>query len=234
MNRHIWHKGLALLCAVLTVTATLLTGCGGKEEKQWHDHDTVAVMDIAYTNEAEGTLALTVKDCQGNLLYTKTGLTKKGLVHNVTDTVVSLSWVTSNNPGGYETVYIDRLHCRVSELIAGEQATDGTRLVHTTVKKDKLTVIVQDLFDKDAFCQETVLEEAYLGGEYTVLGARLVMEDQVNVSYLTDAEGMHRITAFPLYPDGKPTTEAKEPEATKETEKAAKTTKADKTEKTEK
>jgi len=225
-------RAMCLLCAVLLLGTVALTGCGGEKpaagtddhaghnhgtEAQDHtDHDHAghnhehkesAAMSLAYEEEKGGTFTLIVKDCDGNEVCKKTGLAKKAASTQVTPDVVELYWVTSTLPGGYESLYIDIKGCRVSDLIVGEQATDGNRIVYTEIKDGKLSVIVRDLFDKDGYNKVTEIKDAYTGGEYTVIGAIKYGENQVNVSYLTDKDGGHRIQAFDLYEKGeeKPT-----------------------------
>lgn len=179
-----------------------------------HNHEEPAIMRLNYEDEAGGTFALVIKDCKGEVILNKKGLTKKAISNQVTNGIVELTWVTSNNPGGYESLYINRLTCQVSDVIVGEQTTDGNRIVYSEIKDGKLNVIVRDLFNKGGYNKVTVIEDAYTKGEYTVLGTVKVKE-QVNVSYLTDKDGGHRIMAFDLYEKG----EKKPTEATKKTEK---------------
>ena len=187
-----------------------------------HEHKEPAAMRMAYEEEKGGTFTLIIKDCQGNQIYKKTGLAKKAASRQVTAEVAELYWVTSSNPGGYECLYINRLTCQVSDTIVGEQVTDGNRIVYTEIKDGVLNVTVRDLFDKNGYSKTTEIKEAYTKGDYTVLGAVMMKNGQVNVSYLTDKDGAHRIKAFDLYEKGeeKPTTaKATEKTETKKTDK---------------
>ena len=244
MNRHFLRKGLALLCGILLIATTLLSGCASEPAEEGHNHETPAATtgtSQAPTDPAEkghnhkkptavnieyaatgDKYTLTIKDCKDNTLFTKEGLTQKGLSETISDSVFSISWVLNNNPGGYETIYIDRLNCRVSDVISGEQATDGTRLLYAVEKDGAVTAVVCDLFDKDGFRQETPLSDAYTKGDYVVLGARLVKDHNATVTYLTDAEGGRRSVVCDLYPDGKPTEETKKTEKTEKTKKTEK------------
>lgn len=235
---------LCLLCALLLMGTVALTGCGeetpaaesdphaghnhGTESPQstapatkQHNHKEPALMHVAYESDENNTYALIIKDCEGNLLLEKKGLAKKAISQQINDYVVCLSWVLNSNPGGYESLYIDRKTCRVSDVIAGEQATDGTRIVFTEIKNGVLNVTVRDLFDQNGYSKTTEVKEAYTKGDYTVLGTVMMEHDQVNVSYLTDKDGGHRFSSFNLYEKG-------EKDSAKTTEKTAKQTDAKK------
>lgn len=233
--KHTILRMLCLVCTLLLLGALCLTGCSsetpategdthaghdhGTESTQGtnapvvpkHNHEEAAAMRLIYEEEEGGTLTLIVKDCQGQEVFKKTGLTKKSNANDVTPYVVELYWVNNSNPGGYECLYINRQTCQVSDIIVGEQITDGNRIVYTEVKNGKLNVIVRDLFDKNGYNKVSEIEGAYTGGAYTVLRAVRV-KDQVNVSYLTDKDGAHRIAAFDLYEKGE-----QKPEATQKT-----------------
>lgn len=229
--KHTILRALCLLCALLMLGTFALTGCGSETATETdphaghdhgtegttapstdaHDHKTTAAMGIAYETAADGTLTLTIKDCEGKLLCEQKGLAKKASTNQLGNGVVELFWVLNKNPGGYQCLYINSLTCQVSEMIAGEQVTDGNRIVYTEIKDGKLNVIVSDLFNKGGYYKVTELPEAYTAGAYTVLGAVKVKE-QVNVSYLTDKDGAHLIKAFDLYEKGEeaPTTKKTE------------------------
>lgn len=231
MKHQPFHKLLALLCGVLLIGATLLTGCAANPEENHEGHDHTAPtteqsdtkdehnhkdpVAIGLTYEQDGeTFTLVIKDCKGNVVYTKKGLEKKAtLSQPVNDGVTCLSWVGGHNPGDFTCLYIDRLHCRVSDMIAGEQATDGTRILCTEKTDGKLNVVIRDLYDQNGFRQTHVLNDAYLEGEYTVLNAQMVGKDKGRLSYLVNGEGAHRIMEYSLYPDAETT------KATEKTEK---------------
>ncbi|MBR0447752.1 MAG: hypothetical protein IIX28_04740 [Clostridia bacterium] len=168
-------------------------------ESNVHNHDELANMHISYVEETDETFALVIKDCEGTVLLNKTGLTKQPISQQVTDSVIELTWVTSNLPGGFESLYINRKTCQVSDTIVGEQCTDGNRIVYTEVKDGVLRVTVRDLFNKNGYNKITEIPDAYTDGEYTVIAARKRGDYHVNVSYLTDKDGGHLIKLFSLY-----------------------------------
>ncbi len=228
MKRHNVYKTLSLMLVPVLVATALLTSCKSKnEEPAGHNHTVAVGLAVSYKDESDGTLTCTVADCQGKVLFTKKGLTTKCATEAVSNSVFSLSWLVNNNPGGYESVYFDRLNCLVSEVYAGEQASDGTRLIYTETKDGKVNVMIRDLFNTDGFCEAYALEDAYTGGDYTVLGAQVTDNKSGKISYLVDGEGAHRLIEYNLYPDAKTTFRTK---STK-TEEAKKTEKAEKTEK---
>lgn len=232
--KHTILRALCLLCALLLVGSLALTGCGEAEEPKKedtqetpaedkapaahnhdHNHEKAVALNTAYEKAADGTLTLNVKDCEGNLLFAKTGLKQRVISENVNENVVQLSWVLNANPGGYECVYLNRLTCQVSDVIAGEQATDGTRIVLSQVKDGKLQVIARDLFDKNGYSATTLVEDAYTGGAYTVLGMKLNPNGQVRVTYLANEKGEDKAVMVNMYED-------KAAEPTKKTEKTEK------------
>lgn len=212
-----WHpvfRGMAMIAALtLLVTAVGCStpadqtpaddhGTTAATDEHGHDHGSHGGVSMAYTQEADGTYTLMVTDGDGHVLHTQPGLAGTAVSTQITDTVVELSWVINNHPGGYQCLYVDREGGRVSDMIVGEQATDGNRIVCCEVKDGKLNVTVRDLFDAEGYSKVTVIDDAYTAGEYTVLGAVKYTKDQVNVSYLTDKNGGHRITTFSLYEQG--------------------------------
>lgn len=168
-------------------------------ESNAHNHDQPANMRLTMDEAEDGTFTLVIKDCEGTVLLNKTGLAKQPISQQVTDSVIELSWVTSNLPGGFESLYINRLTCQVSDVIVGEQGTDGNRIVYAEVTDGVLKVTVRDLFNKDGYNKVTEITDAYTDGEYTVIAARKYGDYQVNVSYLTDKDGGHLIKCFNLY-----------------------------------
>lgn len=224
MKHQIAQKLLALLIAGLLIAGTLLTGCVDKQTPATeHVHETPATLNVSYAEETDGTLTCTVTDCEGAVLFTKKELTQQGLAQAVNDSVFSLSWVTNATaPDGFESVYFDRVHCRVSPMISGVQATDGVRVLYAQNEEGACSAVVQDLFDKTNYCETYPLTDAYTGGDYTFMGSKMTDDTHATLSYLVGEGGAHRIIEYDLYPDGKPTeqTEASaEPTETENTEK---------------
>ena len=229
--RHIFRAVAVILAVALLVLAV---GCNAPADKApedphaghnhdteatietaAHNHEAPAAMHLTYEKEEDGTMALVIKDCEDKIVLTKKGLTKQAIASEIANGIVELAWVTSDKPGGYECLYINRLTCQVSDVIAGEQDTDGARIAYTEIKDGKLNVIVRDLFNKNGYNKVTVVDDAYTAGEYTVISARKHGAKQVNISYLTDKDGGHRIMSFDLYEKG----EKVPTETTKKTEK---------------
>ena len=230
MKRQNVYKMMSLLLAMVLVATALLTGCNSKTEdpadhnhnasvEQNHDasaeqnpdapvghkHEKPVSLAVSHTKESDGTFTCTVTDCKGEVLFAKKGLSTKCISEAISDSVFSLSWLVNNNPGGYESVYFDRLNCFVSEVFAGEQATDGTRLIYTETKDKQVSVIIRDLFDKNGFRESGVLKDAYVDGDYTVLGAQVTANKTGKISYLVDDKGGHCLVEYNLYPDARPT-----------------------------
>ncbi|MBE6807553.1 MAG: hypothetical protein E7527_06095 [Ruminococcaceae bacterium] len=232
---------LSLLCVLLLMGATVLTGCGGEAPAaetdphadhnhsadapeptdtpaaEAHDHKGPAAMRLNYETAQDGTLTLIIKDCKGNVVGKETGLKSKALSTQITDSVSELYWVTDKNDNnGYKSLYINRLTCQVTEMIHGAQASDGNRIVYSEVKDGKLMVTVRDLFNKNGYVKVTEIKEAYTAGGNPVQGTVLIdkSKGQVNVSYLTDKDGGRMVKVFSLYESNE-----ENPHATKPTNK---------------
>lgn len=206
-------RALCLLCALLLAGAVALTGCGKEEaadnshvEEQHdhgHNHETAETLDVSYTLEKDNTFTLTIKDHDGTVLLTKTGLKQKALAEQVSDTVFSLGWATGTGANDYEMVYCSRMTCQVSEVFVSPFACDGVRVVLPQGNnKDGYSVLIRDVFDSKGYSKTYPLTDAYTKGDQAVVfGGKLVGNGQATVSYLVGPNREHRIVQFDLYED---------------------------------
>lgn len=223
MNRQAIRKLLALLCGLMLMGATLLTGCAAKPQEEaetpnaeTEENEAVAIYYLP-TQEADGTHSFQiVKGTE--VLFSKSGMDRAAIKEVYTEDVFSISWVTGNNPTDYESVYCNKKTGVVSEVIVGALFCDGVRVVYPQRDETGCSAIVRDIFDKNTFCYAQPLADAYVGGEYTVMGAIAIDETHVNVSYLINSEGTHRFARVDVYPDGKPTANTKKTETAQKTE----------------
>ena len=201
---------LSLVCTLLLVSVLALTGCGedaaSGDDHAGHNHDQAVSLKYQATTGSDGTYGFVVQDHDGTELYSRTGLKYPPLKEGASDTVFSVSWATGTGPNDYVSVYFDRVHCRVSDLITAPVASDGTRVVYPVSKDGGCYVVVQDLFGDEKYTKEHHLTDAYTGGTYTVMGGKLVDGTRASVSYLVSENGEHRIVEFDLYEDSAETT----------------------------
>lgn len=164
--------------------------------------DTSALRFQPYTN-TDGTYGFAVYNSK-NVLLTKQDKLPYAPYQDTEDSSgYSVIYCKTAAPteGGYTSglsIYCDEKNQRVSDALHGVLATDGTRVAYCS--EDDTTVIVQDLFDKNAYCKEYPLPNVVKNGNQTVKHARLSADSKtVMVTYTIDEEGLTANHSIKLY-----------------------------------
>ena len=111
--------------------------------------------------------------------------------------IYELGWATGSGPNDYECVYYNEKTAQVSPKFRAPRGTDGVRIAYGNDKQDK--IIVQDLFDKNAYYKEHVLPDAATGEEDIVMGGALQKDKKTVLISYKDKTGASRHTAVNLY-----------------------------------
>jgi len=182
----------------------------GHYEGDGHDHsgtgstadsDTKVKYQL-YTN-ADKTSRLVFRDDAGQTIVEFDNLQipegKKPIVETVDADkgVYELGWATGNGANEFECVYYNVKTGQVSDKFIAPRGTDGVRVAYGSA--DQTKVVVQDLFDKDAYSKEYALEEPYAGEGDVITGGRLQDDKKTVVISYKDKDGASRHTIVKLY-----------------------------------
>lgn len=223
-------QAAGLVCAMLLLWSLFLVGCNsdtpatdtpaaeapaeeGHESHEGHNHDTPAAEGHTHVAQVsgnyriekaqDGTYTVTVTDKNGKALRTEKNLKNAPIVEKITDEVYSIGWATGTGPNDYKCLYGNSAKYLASEVFTSPLGCDGKRVAYPHAEKDGYAVTVQDVFDKAAYSRTHLLEDAYVGGDYTVAGGKLRQDGTVNVAYVINKEGRTRSAVIPLYDEEK-------------------------------
>lgn len=170
-----------------------------------HNHDSQSaaakVKYQLYTN-ADKTFRLAFLDTAGKVVAEFDKLSKAPIKETVDADkgIYTLGWANGDGPNDYEQVYYNEKTGQVSAKFRAPRGTDGVRIAYGS--EDQTKVIVEDLFDSQAYHQEYTLEGAMpnKNGEI-ILGGKLHTDKKtVLVSYVADKDGSTRYADINLYP----------------------------------
>ncbi|MBQ3202512.1 MAG: hypothetical protein IJB36_02585 [Clostridia bacterium] len=156
-----------------------------------------------YTN-SDGTYRLVFRDNGGKTVaeFNELHILKdRSIIPTVIDAdkgVVELGWATGNGSNEYECVYYNEKTGQVSPLFVAPRGTDGVRIAYGS--EDQTKVIVQDLFDKEAYYKEHALENADTDAKDIIVGGRLQADKKtVLISYVAEKSSENQHTVIKLY-----------------------------------
>lgn len=150
-----------------------------------------------YTN-ADKTYRMQIVDQKNNVLFEKDKLANAPLKEAVKGDVYTLGWATGTGANDYEHVFCNGKTGEVSQLFYAPRGFDGVRVAYASA--DQTKIIVQDIFNKDAYYKEYTLENAYVGGDYVIAGGKLQSDNNsVLITYVVDESGKTRHATFKLY-----------------------------------
>lgn len=172
-----------------------------------HDHGTTSTNTDAkvkyqlYTN-ADKTYRLVIRDNKGVALFEADKLPKAPIKDTVDAEkgVYELGWATDNGANDFECVYYNEKTGQVSKQFHAPRGTDGVRIAYGS--EDQTKIIVQDLFNKDSYYKEHVLEGAYTDAKDIIISGKLQADKKtVLVSYRIgpDAKTDSRHATIHLY-----------------------------------
>ena len=153
-----------------------------------------------YTN-ADKTYRLVIRDSKNEIVFEKDKIAKQPIKETTNEEkgVYEIGWATASGPNDYECVYYNAKTGQVSQLFVAPRGCDGTRIAYGSADQKK--VIVQDLFDKDAYYKEYELKNTKVdkNGDIIVGGRLHENKKTVIVTYnSTETESSAHAT-FELY-----------------------------------
>ena len=227
---HITRKQWIALLSVLGVIAILagiavMTGLGGGDDHAGHDHaNDSSLADGHYEGDghdhgtastaghshgstlryqsyvnADKTYSYAIYNSKGAELVKKDKLTYEGKKLAVTGDLTEVYFQTAKSGfASGESIFCDEKNERVSEAFHGVLGCDGTRVAYCS--EDDTKVIVQDLFDKEAYYKEYDLPNVYKNGTQTITNGQLSADKKtVNVTYTVNEEKGTASRAIKLY-----------------------------------
>ena len=178
----------------------------GHYEGDGHDHGTASttansnakVKYNLYTN-ADKTYRLVFRDAKGNILLEQDNIPNQP-IREVVDAdkgVYTAGWATGKGANDFAHIYYNEKTGQVSETITAPRGTDGVRIAYGSA--DQTKIIVQDLFNKDAYYKEYALDGVDASAGDIIMGGKLQSDKKtVSVSYLT-TDGKTRHATIKLY-----------------------------------
>ena len=160
----------------------------GHYEGDGHDHGTgnsdAKVKYQIYTN-ADQTYRVVFRDNAGKTLAEYDKIAKQPIHETIDETkgIYELGWATGNGANEFECVYYNVKTGQLSDKFVAPRGTDGVRIAYGS--EDQTKVVVQDLFDKTAYCKEHALKapETDKNGDIIVGGRLHENKKTVIISY---------------------------------------------------
>lgn len=171
-----------------------------------HNHGTSTNAKVKYQQytNSDGTYRLVFRDNAGKTVaeFNELHILKdRSIIPTVIDAdkgVVELGWATGNGSNEYECVYYNEKTGQVSPLFVAPRGTDGVRIAYGS--EDQTKVIVQDLFDKEAYYKEHALENVDTDAKDIIVGGRLQADKKtVLISYVAEKSSENQHTVIKLY-----------------------------------
>lgn len=177
----------------------------GHYEGDGHNHGTAATANSnakvkyqLYTN-ADKTYRVVFRDAKGAILMEQDKIPNQPVREAVDadNGIYSAGWATGKGPNDYAHIYYNEKTGQVSETITAPRGTDGVRVAYGSADQKK--VIVQDLFDKNAYYKEYELSGADTTADDIIMGGKLQSDKKsVTVAYLA-VDGKTRHITVKLY-----------------------------------
>ena len=182
----------------------------GHYEGDGHDHsgtgstaDSDAKVKYQLYTNADKTSRLVFRDDAGQTiaefdnLQIAEGRQPSAEVVEANEDIYELGWATGDGANDFECIYYNVKTGQVSDKFTAPRGTDGVRVAYGSA--DQTKVVVQDLFDKDAYSKEYALEEPYAGEGDVIMGGRLQDDKKTVVISYKDKEGAGRHAVINLY-----------------------------------
>ncbi len=168
-----------------------------------HSHNTNTTDKVKYQlyTNADKTYRLVFRDTTGKMVAEFDKITKAP-IHEAIDAnkgIYELGWATGNGANEYECVYYNTKTGQVSQQFHAPRGTDGVRIAYGN--KDQTKVIVQDLFNKEAYYKEHALNNATpdKNGDIIVGGNLKADKKTVIISYHSDSSEQNLHASINLY-----------------------------------
>lgn len=183
----------------------------GHYEGDGHDHsgtgstaDSDAKVKYQLYTNADKTYRVVFRGADGKTLGEYDKLERQPSKETVNEDagVYAMSWAlykdaADNGPNDFASVYYNVKTGQISEKFHAPRGCDGVRVAYGS--EDQSKIIVQDLFDKEAYYKEYALEECYTGEGDVITGGRLQDDKKTVVISYKDKDGASRHTIVKLY-----------------------------------
>lgn len=189
----------------------------GHYDGDGHDHGTPSTKPTTAANpnakvtidkpvaNGDGTYRLTVRDEKGSPLFSKDkfygALSNQPMDKDAG--IYELCWCTidkdHSTANTYESLYYNEKTGAISEVFYAPKASDGYRVAYPS--SDQTKIIVQDIFDKNVYYKEYVLEGAVAkNGEIITSSFKAINEssNRATITYYV-AEGKTKTVQIPVY-----------------------------------
>lgn len=162
-----------------------------------NDSETGVLNYRVYTN-ADKTYRVTVVDAKNKVVFEQDKLYNAPVKEDMGNDIFALGWATGTGPNDFSQIFCNKKTGAVSQEFFAPKGYDGVRVAYPN--KDQTKIIVQDIFDKDAYYKEYTLESTFRKDGEIVVGGKLHTDKKtVTVSYYTDEKGTLRQAAIKLY-----------------------------------
>lgn len=157
----------------------------GHYEGDGHDHgDANAKVKYQIYTNSDNTYRVVFRDSAGKQVAEFDKLDKLPIKETIDkeNGIYELGWAIGQGPSDYESVFYNEKTGQVSDKFTAARGTDGVRIAYGS--KDQKTVIVQDLFNKEAYYKEYPLANAVEKNGNVITGGKLQVDKKtVVISY---------------------------------------------------
>lgn len=167
------RKSLLVLLAACTV---LFSACAGEPAKQ-------AAYSV-YQNEDQ-TYSYKIFDRTGNVLFGDDRCPQEPRIEKVTDRVYSVTVQAGTGLSTNWAVFCDMESRRVSEPFHYVLMCQGDYVIYVARDNGQTSIVVENIFDKPAYCKAYPLSGCSAVAGDVVLGAQPAGEGAAVISYLT-------------------------------------------------
>ena len=180
---------------------------GGEHyEGDGHDHGATQannsgakVKHQIYSN-ADKTYRLVFRDNAGKVVAEYDKIAKLPLEETIDKNqgIYELGWATGSGANDFVCVYYNEKTGQVSDKFVAPRGTDGVRIAYGS--EDQTKIIVQDLFNKDAYYKEYTLANAVKKNGDIIVGGKLQVDNKtVVISYNSSESDATAHTTIKLY-----------------------------------
>lgn len=176
---HLYRKELSMRKALLILLAAyivLFCACAKEPAKQ-----------AAYTvsQNEDQTYSYKVFDQKGDVLFADDHCAKEPHINKVTDRVYSVTVQAGTGLATNWAVFCDVESSKVSEVFHYVLIAQGDYVIYASCENGQQSIIVQNMFDKAAYCQAYPLSNCSAVAADFVIGVELKGEGIAVVTYLT-------------------------------------------------
>lgn len=177
----------------------------GHYEGDGHDHGTGtgnsdAKVKYQIYNNADDTKRIVFRDNAGKTVAEYDKIAKLPIEEAIdkNNGIYELGWATGSGANDFVCVYYNEKTGQVSDKFVAPRGTDGVRIAYGS--EDQTKVIVQDLFNKDAYYKEYTLANAVKKNGDIIVGGKLQVDKKtVVISYNSSASDATAHATIKLY-----------------------------------